>query len=686
MPIDTIAWGGPRPLDDSNEKALIGRDRELREIYDACATNHVILLTAESGVGKTSFVSAGLIPRLRRGGKTFVPEVVRWPDATTKAGIGNFKLSPEAAAERLYRVALGARPDGDEPLGDIIDSLAGDRAIVVVLDQFEELLRYHRHVGLALLRLVGRTARDLDCAHVVIARSEFSDRLRAAEVRHAAVWTLRLPELDEEGLKELLEAPVVPDDVTIEAGARKQLLEWWTQSRAYVASRQSRRTIAEGTADIGLLHFQALLWSFRNWARANLTEPVITLRHLTAYVRERADRLGDDVSAKQPEAWLLQDAVVTYVVEQTGLLTKKLETPGDGHEPIAWPNGPRLMLARIAPSLTASGFKQPQTLYSMLPHALGDELKTRPASELADRLQGKTREQRDDILTEFDGGKEVIEPAGTAKKEAWRGGTIVAEMINCLHAGLHALSSPEVNVLREFSRPDEPIYELVHDGMGAALNRWASGYLSTSLADVGVIAKQRGRAVIGMEFNPQMVGEDELEQWGTVEIMEGADGEPSVSIYGLGWPGSVITSEFTNVRFVECDFTGASFIRSLLENVVFERCNLTATLFLECTLKDVTFVGHEGAEGGADLLTIKRPLDVTSVTLERLPRTTGLFLQQLSSGRWTLKDSEIRHLIIEADEPVEITFESTIASAVSKTANVELHKDDPERIREVELA
>jgi hypothetical protein len=558
---------------------------------------------------------------------------------------------------------------------------------VVVLDQFEELLRYQRNLGVALLRLVGRTARDLDCAHVVIARSEFSDRLRAAEVRHAAVWTLRLPELDKDALEELLEAPVVPEDVTIEEGARKQLLEWWTDSRAYVAARQLRRIGAEGTADIGLLHFQALLWSFRGWAQANATEPVITKRLLTAYVRERAERLGDDVSVKQPEAWLLQDAVVAYVVEQTGLLTEQLETPGDEYEPIAWPNGPRLMLARIAPSLTASGFKQPQTLYSMLPHALGEELKARPASELAERLQGTTRAQRDLILGEFDDNKEQsVEPAGTAKQEAWRGGTIVAEMIKCLHAGLHALSDPEVNVLREFNRPDEPIYELVHDGMGTALNRWASEYLSTSLADIGVIAKQRGRAVIGMEFGPQMLGEDDLRQWGTVESVEDDDGERSVVISGLGWPGSVITSEFTNVRFVACDFAGASFIDSLLENVVFERCNLTATLLLECTLKGVTFIGHEGAEGGADLLTIKRPLDVTSVTLDRLPRTTGLFLQELNSGRWTIKNSNIRHLVIEADQSLEIGFENTTASAVSRTPNVEFRKDDPERVREVELA
>lgn len=683
MPLKDIAWTGPRPLEDG--EALVGRERELREIDDACSTHHVILLTAASGVGKTSFVRAGLIPRLRAGDRTFVPDIVRWPQATSDAGLANLKLEAPDAAERLYRVVLGTDPDGTEPLDAVISELAGDRAVVVVLDQFEELLRYQPNLAGALLRLVGRTARDLDCAHIVIARSEFSDGLRAAEVRQALVWPLRLSELSKDALAGLLEHPIVPDDVTVEAAARQQLLEWWEASRKHVASQQLHRIGAEGTAPIGLLHFQALLWSFHQWAVARDLGDQIRKRALSEYVRERARELGNDPN--EPESWLLQDAVVGYVGEQTRLLTDQLVAPGAGAEPIAWPNGPRLMVARIAPSLTASGFKQPQTLYSMLPYALGEELKTQPASELAERLQGTTRPQRDRALAQFDDPDDgKIEPAGRARKEAWRGGAVVGEMIKCLHAGLHALSDPRVNVLREFDRPDEPIYELVHDGMGAALKSWASDFLASPLADIGVIAKQRGRAVIGTQFNHEMIERTDLREWGTVERYENADGEPMVKVYGIGWPGSVIMTEFTNIHFVECDFAGASFIKADLGNVVFERCNMTATLLRECVMKGVTIIGDPGADEGANLLTIKGPLDVTSVRLERLPRTTGLFLQELTTGEWTISDSEINHLVIEADEPVEVRFENTSASAVSTSPAVTLVKDDPGRVLEVQLA
>src|SRR5437870_2149502 len=59
---------GPIPFTEDNGKVFFGRDVEKERLRELLQVYRTVLLHAQSGAGKTSLVSAGLVPLLREGG------------------------------------------------------------------------------------------------------------------------------------------------------------------------------------------------------------------------------------------------------------------------------------------------------------------------------------------------------------------------------------------------------------------------------------------------------------------------------------------------------------------------------------------------------------------------------------------------------------------------------------------
>ena len=66
-------YPGPRPFEPGEQRSFFGRDREVRELLSLIIAHPVVLLYAQSGAGKTSLLSAGLIPRLEEEGFDILP-------------------------------------------------------------------------------------------------------------------------------------------------------------------------------------------------------------------------------------------------------------------------------------------------------------------------------------------------------------------------------------------------------------------------------------------------------------------------------------------------------------------------------------------------------------------------------------------------------------------------------------
>ena len=60
------AYVGPRPFEENDKDIFFGRDREARDLRSLVIAHDLVLVYAQSGVGKTSLINAGLIPLLKK--------------------------------------------------------------------------------------------------------------------------------------------------------------------------------------------------------------------------------------------------------------------------------------------------------------------------------------------------------------------------------------------------------------------------------------------------------------------------------------------------------------------------------------------------------------------------------------------------------------------------------------------
>ena len=143
---------GLRTFDEAQADTFFGRDDDIERLVDLLARQPVVAVAGPSGAGKSSLVRAGLVPRLRAAG-----------------------------AEIVYlRAEPGAR------LAETVPE-AGDRDLVLVIDQFEELAALDPAAARELLEAVVRR----------------TDQGSGSRVR--AVLTLRWTTLDEMLTPELID-------------------------------------------------------------------------------------------------------------------------------------------------------------------------------------------------------------------------------------------------------------------------------------------------------------------------------------------------------------------------------------------------------------------------------------------------------------------------------------------------
>jgi hypothetical protein len=145
---------GPRSIPPGEE--IYGRDEEIFELTNRLLANHVVLMHALSGAGKTSMIQAGLVPGLEEMGFHVLPvaRVNRQPnlaglDESQRQKINPFGLSALVSFEQAW-------PENQQiPLAELVElPLAGylerrypsedpetgeTRRILLIFDQFEEL-------------------------------------------------------------------------------------------------------------------------------------------------------------------------------------------------------------------------------------------------------------------------------------------------------------------------------------------------------------------------------------------------------------------------------------------------------------------------------------------------------------------------------------------------------------------
>ncbi len=234
---DRSPYPGLRALDFDDAAVLFGRDAmvvrgldQLRRMRER-GIEHLFVIVGASGAGKSSFVRAGLLPRLARDDRQFLPLPVIRPERAAINGPEGLLASLEKAfrsrGANRSRAQLRRALDAPEGLATLLRELrdlrppAGDAraeppTLVIPIDQGEELFAADAGTeGGALLGhlapLVSATAREATTPHTIVLgsiRADSLDQLQAQpSLQSLPMLLFNLPPVARGEFKSIIEGP-----------------------------------------------------------------------------------------------------------------------------------------------------------------------------------------------------------------------------------------------------------------------------------------------------------------------------------------------------------------------------------------------------------------------------------------------------------------------------------------------
>jgi uncharacterized protein YjbI with pentapeptide repeats len=620
-------WPGPRPLRESDgARMLVGRERDRRLFNHEVQNHRLILLGGESGVGKSSLLNAGLVRDLRSAAYTVV--VCRNWGADVATDDEAFLAH---AVHSSMTEALQSRFSDDPTLFAELNREFGD-SLVIVFDQFEELLRYNRdrkdRINQILLRLHQRYATRV----VLSFRSEYLHELKDIEAGATPFGISRyiLEALDDKHAYAVISTTRGKNSEAIEPGVAKDLAESWTRARGHEAGLAGRVT------RVGMLHLQAMLYALHDRAHGHvIDERVLADLRAKAGGAKASDAdlfafgLQEAVSVKlhRCEAAAHRDPPVEYLDRflirgaATALRRTVVHLSSGGYKLVreaddlaetvlAYPieacfeafgggepfdgdarSDAKAALSRLLLAIAEDALREVDEASVTGGHATKPDTgagMTAPRSVLAAKADKRTDERSEPgglswsvLLERGDGADAPNNPAAGPMRGRPPAAVVIEEMRRFAWA---LVWLKESNLVRITRHGQQSMVSLIHDGFGDALLKWAGSY------------KRRDRAwALYALTAPSGVSHDWtdsklswLEPDGTEVTIQnelsGSGGRP-LTFGNLCFKGnSIMHARFVHTVFVNCDFRGILFLECTFEGATFVNCQLDGALFSDCTV------------------------------------------------------------------------------------------------------
>lgn len=586
-------WPGPRPM--RVDEAIRGRDKEARAFINLVRNSRLVLLDGKSGVGKSSLLQASLLPALRQLGYA-VAVCSDWSGSGLRLEPG---ADPQQAVAMMLatkiRQALAEDPvfepgrtntemPGIEAFNHDLsivrqldeDAVVNNRRTVIVLDQFEELIRYSPASAKLIIEIVIQINHSFPRVTLVISlRSEYIHELRELDreaVGGSYAW-YELKPLADERARDVIEAPNGPERIEITVEAAERLESAWREARHASISR------VDTIDDVGLLHLQAALYVL-HWDHANA-------------LGERAEPIG----LAAVESFCTGDPLEVFETAMERAVHLKLEHCGqEASQSISryLSVGVREYIARVAPQLSSGGFKLHREAEELCRQVLDDELDTLGASGLAWSWQrvlrqllaghSATREPLDLFEVSWEQiAESLLDPSDVEVLIAEAGAIQGAEARTCGVFMGCASSLVLIEELRRFavalmwmhaaelirlSTPSEnrTMISLIHDRFGGGLERWGELVRASPEGPLHAITMPSGATL----------------EWS--DPVEGRPGNARL-IPNLRWRGAFVSASFRDVVFANCDFRGTLFLACQFTGVAFLNCLLDGAIFDRCTIE-----------------------------------------------------------------------------------------------------
>ncbi len=649
-------YPGARPLRLEDEEILLGREADVGRIVNSVTSSYikVVELTADSGVGKSSLLNAGLSPELRRSGRVVV-SIDDWSDLEGENDLDRYVFAINSALQRqdLLRPACSIA----DPLGYVaeLSTLYGSD-LVLIFDQLEELFRDSQELGSGFVREIGSLITNdvtrVPYTHVLSMRREFTDELRPLEemLDRSQVEHIRLGGIADEDIADVVAEPLLLEDISVQDDAVDEIL------RRYVLARSvGGRQVERGDRRVGLLHLQGLLWVLADQLRLGDGNG-LSLSRLSD-----AECWPAQVASPSEAAAMFAAALEAYVDLKARVLALVAGTQGDEVADVA---------ANMARHLSSSGYKLVRDTDSLASLALpglarlglrDDQVAIAAAAarhlltgQDLSGLEGEIRAAFRDSTSllsdaadqhEFDSlCRDLLRqdgsPAAMASGRMRRASPVDVVAVSLAHFERALGWLVDTSIVRmTTTMSGGRVVALIHDGFGTSLASWGAERLRSPDAPLrsltalaGLTVFDRGTTIGGTEETPLVIRD-------------------------ARWLGCLVTADFRNVVFQNCDFGGTRFEGCGMENVHMDGCSLWGAIFADCNVlgqEGLLFSGSkENDETKIRTLTISGGSVAPPVTDESGSRGGlrfehldgyGLFLDSVGGGPWMLTNCEISHV------------------------------------------
>jgi hypothetical protein len=556
--VEQSPYVGPRPqTKDDRETRLFGRSDDLDRITRAVLARNLVVLHGYSGSGKSSLLQNGLCGRLERAKFTVLvcrqwgglpdrfegttDDIVNRVERYIAGGVLLTSKDPRAKFVVPPELDLGSIED-EGGLGRVLDREYGESA-VLILDQFEELLRQHdKDAAKSIVRWIVDSCYRHNTHFVVSLRTD-SLHLLDPLLRGVKPFSM-----DRVWLRELADPKDIEDVIRdrgsavspITAGAVDTLMELWRLHQPK------------------MLDLQATLYALHFRTKQDSGRAVISRRDVRK-LQVAAGTGGD------PFKFGLRDAIrlkIDHAEEACSRL-------GLDDYLVC---GAREVARRAAPFLSSGDFKVPIQEAELIRIALGRELHVLegavfdelggPAGRPSRRLINETLDvlyralrNADDFLAlgvpELASSDNLSGPlaavlAANRPQPAGRDDVTAGPMMSSTATATlfeeirRAFFATEWLVSTGILRKDlDDTLQLVHDGSGGALRAWAEA---------------------GAEADPDHAFRQLTGARGEHYVWAGEIGGDKVKVLAnLNWRNCRISATFRNILFVNCDFRGSQF-------------------------------------------------------------------------------------------------------------------------------
>jgi len=607
-------WPGPRPYEVQDGYVFFGREDEIIAINRMILNNPVTILSADSGVGKTSLLQAGLVYGLlekRSKGKDVKPILLlhKWSGAIVlpietifsdalKAAIEYYDLLAKKAgspnvpeflhqqAKRDYELLSSVDPGNSfiEHIKNICNhpEIGG---VILIMDQFEEILRSREENVIWAFKTISKIYNHESRIKMVISlRREFESHLGGLQSETALplgnLTKLLKPMVVKSARRVILDVADRVKNIKVVPPVDQYLIEkissLTSSSQIDNEKGESKKTTEEDTVD--LLRLQAILRQlYERCYDPQRPDKVVAidLKALKDYegqfgpgemVGQSLLRWIETALGTPSPDWLKQISEVRDDRSNLPLHLRELymlpEIDSTGFI--------RRVGANLSSYLSSGGLKLSQEQSGLLFNTLDEDFrriyKDFNPHDWIIYTEPYLKMESSNIIRSHADDTNDSNLSGVARIKGWTPLQTIEILVAIFYETLLRLK--EQYILKEIQTDNRIFYELTHDGLGEPFKTWAGKQFDTWQDCLYSLTINRG---IDLVINEQ-VGDNnriiEKNRWRGCYINPQGDGRV-----------------LKNIKFLHSELVGSVFENCYFQGVVFEDCNLDGSIFINCRLE-----------------------------------------------------------------------------------------------------